>query len=237
MSDSSFGKGRSLSGALRLLEEVARCGAGVTAQELSANLGMPQATAYRILNSLVQEEYLERLPSLRGFALGHKVAELAIRVPAAFKLTQAAKEELAAVRSEFRGGLHLIGYDEARIQILDRDPDVAMTDEELVVRSPSRTAIGRLMLATLPSRLPENSGAGLDRGLDPKLHSSGQRGFTTQIDELVPGLGCLAVPMVGAGGVTFGCLSLSTSTDRLHEPALLAERLREHSRVLAPLVR
>ena len=220
MSEPSFGRGKALSGAFRLLEEVARCGAGVTAQELSANLRMPQATAYRILNTHVQEEYLERLPSLRGFALGRKVSELAIRVPAAFKLTQAAKNELASARSEFRGGLHLIGYDVNRIQILDRDPDVAMINEELVVRRPQSTAIGRLMLATLGTRLAEVPDHG---GFDASIRSTVQgRAFATQIDELVPGLGCLAVPVVDIDHVTVGCLSLSTSVDRLREPDVVA---------------
>ena len=234
MSEPTFGKGKTLSGAFRILEEVARCGAGVTAQELSANLGMPKATTYRILNSLVQEEYLERLPSLHGFALGRKVSELAIRSSAAFKLTQAAKHTLASARSEFRGGLHLIGYDENRIQILDRDPDVVMVNEDLVVRHPQSTAIGRLMLASLSTRVD----VAPDReDLDSSIRLSVSRlGYATQIEELVPGFGCLAVPVVDVDKVTVGCLSLSTSVDRLREPDTVAGRLRLHSELLAPFV-
>ena len=63
--------------AFSILEEVARSGAGVSAREIAENLGMPRATAYRILKHLVQQEYLVRSPDLSGFALGQRVRNLA----------------------------------------------------------------------------------------------------------------------------------------------------------------
>ena len=62
--------------AFAILEEVARSGAGVSAREIAENLGMPRATAYRILKHLVQQEYLVRSPDLSGFALGQRVRNL-----------------------------------------------------------------------------------------------------------------------------------------------------------------
>lgn len=62
--------------AFAVLEEVARCGPGVTGTQVARNLAMPKATAYRLLNMLVEEEYLVRVPDLSGFALGRKVAWL-----------------------------------------------------------------------------------------------------------------------------------------------------------------
>ncbi|WP_345714393.1 helix-turn-helix domain-containing protein, partial [Kineococcus glutinatus] len=49
---------RALVSALSLLEEVARTGAGATAAEVAAATGTPRATAYRLLNLLVAEEFL-----------------------------------------------------------------------------------------------------------------------------------------------------------------------------------
>jgi DNA-binding IclR family transcriptional regulator len=62
--------------ALAVLEEVARCGVGVTGQTVARNLGLPRSTTYRLLNILVEDGYLVRLPDLSGFALGRKVAML-----------------------------------------------------------------------------------------------------------------------------------------------------------------
>src|SRR5579859_1661338 len=53
---------------------------------------MPRATVYRMLNFLVAEEYLVRMPDLKGFALGVRVAELtggALRRPQQYLDTQA----------------------------------------------------------------------------------------------------------------------------------------------------
>ena len=61
---------------LRILEIVARFGTGTTAKEVTDALQMPQATAYRILNSLVADEYLARTSDLRGFALGQAISGL-----------------------------------------------------------------------------------------------------------------------------------------------------------------
>lgn len=47
---------KAIHSALTVLEEVARAGAGVTAREISESLGLPRATAYRLLNLLVQDE-------------------------------------------------------------------------------------------------------------------------------------------------------------------------------------
>jgi DNA-binding IclR family transcriptional regulator len=68
--------------AFAILEEVARCGAGVSAREIAENLGMARATTYRLLKHLVQQEYLVRSPDLSGFALGQRVRDLAFAVHA-----------------------------------------------------------------------------------------------------------------------------------------------------------
>ena len=62
--------------ALDVLRVVAESGPGVTAREVSEALRLPRATTYRLLNLLVAEEYLVRLPDLSGFGLGTRFAEL-----------------------------------------------------------------------------------------------------------------------------------------------------------------
>ncbi|CAN5185496.1 hypothetical protein BH09ACT12_BH09ACT12_01280 [soil metagenome] len=65
-----------LSNALAILDVVASRPPGITAREVVEELDMPRATAYRILNHLVAEEYLVRSPDLRGFAFGKRMREL-----------------------------------------------------------------------------------------------------------------------------------------------------------------
>ena len=90
--------------ALAVLEAVAQLGAGVSAQRLSAELGLPRATTYRLVNLLVEDEYLVRTPDLAGFALGAKVAQLAAVVAPPARLSSAARAVVAEARSTVRGG-------------------------------------------------------------------------------------------------------------------------------------
>ncbi|GAB92096.1 helix-turn-helix domain-containing protein, partial [Gordonia rhizosphera] len=61
---------------LQIIEVVADMGIGTTAKEIAEQLGVPPATTYRLLNSLVAEEYLVRTADLRGFALGARLAAM-----------------------------------------------------------------------------------------------------------------------------------------------------------------
>lgn len=113
--------------ALALLEEVARIGPGATAQDISEHLKLPKATTYRLLNLLVQHEYLVRLPDLRGFALGHKVDML--RGPTEERLSDARIDRiLDDVRGSTRGGAHLIAWRDGGADVLRTDGDFPMTE-------------------------------------------------------------------------------------------------------------
>ncbi|QAY63740.1 hypothetical protein ET495_11335 [Xylanimonas allomyrinae] len=113
---------RAVRHALQVLACVAAAGAGVTAQEISAALGLSRATTYRLVQILVEDEYLVRLPDLRGFALGHRVAALAPR-PTPPRPPRAARDVLARVRAETRGGVHLVRLDAPVPVVVDEDPD------------------------------------------------------------------------------------------------------------------
>jgi DNA-binding IclR family transcriptional regulator len=112
--------------ALDVLEAVARHGPGVTAAEISVSLGLSPATSYRLLNLLVAEEYLVRLPDLSGFALGRRAIEFAgVAAPAAWPpVPRRARAVVARVRGAVRWGVHLALCSESGLaHIADEDPD------------------------------------------------------------------------------------------------------------------
>jgi DNA-binding IclR family transcriptional regulator len=112
--------------ALDVLEAVARHGPGVTASEVSAALGLSRATTYRLLNVLVAEEYLVRLPDLSGFALGRRAIEFAgVASPAAWPpVSRRARGVIARIRGAVRWGVHLVLCSETGlVHVADEDPD------------------------------------------------------------------------------------------------------------------
>ena len=60
--------------ALQIIETVADLGIGTTARDIAERLELPSASTYRLLNSLVADEFLVRTADLRGFAIGTRLA-------------------------------------------------------------------------------------------------------------------------------------------------------------------
>jgi DNA-binding IclR family transcriptional regulator len=193
---------KAVQSALAVLECVARLGVGVTAKEVAESLGMPPATVYRLLNLLVGEEYLVRLPDLSGFALGRKVAGLAGAI-APVRVPSAARAVLAELRKEVRAGVHLILYTATTLRVADMDPDLPLQDPQLVERHLHATAAGKLLLAEQPewrdllppSRLTRFSAATVSRPdqLDACLARVRAQGWATQFGELHGRVGCSVV--------------------------------------------
>jgi DNA-binding IclR family transcriptional regulator len=220
--------------ALSVLEEVARAGPGVTAKEISTALGLPPATTYRLVNQLVAEEYLVRLPDLRGFTLGRKVIELAGAV-APPRLPGPAADTLAGLRSGVRLAIHLVSYRHGRLRMLDSDPDHPPTPDGVLSRHPHASAFGKLLLAEHGDWRSLAGGARLRRitartiadpaALDRELDRVRVEGLARQCEELRPDRGCLAVPVRDASGTLVAGLAVSGSPDRISalEPPILRQ--------------
>ncbi|WP_448002573.1 helix-turn-helix domain-containing protein [Agromyces bauzanensis] len=219
---------KAIHSAFTVLEEVARCGPGVTAREISASLRMSRATAYRLLNLLVQEEYLVRLGDLSGFALGRKVAELAHLV-APPRPPQAVRDIVASVREHLRGGVHLVGYAGSTLRVLDEDPEYRLTDAAKLSRDLELSAMGRLLLADLRREAGADAGAGF-------VAETIARGFAVQTGSFDPARGCLAFPIRDGDGRLVASLSLCTARERVEHPGRLLDELRDGAARLGPLL-
>jgi DNA-binding IclR family transcriptional regulator len=227
--------------ALLILEEVAAAGVGVTAKEISAALRIPPATTYRLLNLLVAEEYLVRLPDLGGFALGRRIANLA---PAPVSAPTAARDVMRRLRERVRWGAHLVAYDRHRFRFVDPDPDHPPTDADELARHPHANGLGRLLLAE-HDELPDGPLARLtprtvvDRDeLKAALVEVARTGLARQCGEFRAALGCLAVAVRAPGDRRLVAgLALTGPADRVAAPNTeLIELLREHAAELAPLL-
>jgi len=208
--------------ALTVLEEVARAGPGVTARELSTALGLSPATTYRLVNLLVAEEYLVRLPDLRGFALGRKVVELAgaVTSPA---IPAAAAAAVAELRSRVRLAVHLASLRRGRLRMLDPDPDHPPSTDGVLARHLHASALGKLLLAEEddwrpllgePRPLTARTLRRPDT-LDRELETVRAERVARQFGELRPDRGCLAMPVRDGSGVLVAGLAVSGSPDRV----------------------
>ncbi|BCB73750.1 IclR family transcriptional regulator [Phytohabitans flavus] len=211
--------------ALTVLEQVARAGPGVTARELSAALGMSPATTYRLVNLLVAEEYLVRLPDLRGFALGRKVVELAGAV-AHSAVPAGAADAVAELRSRVRLAVHLASLRHGRLRMVDPDPDHPPSPDAVLARHLHASALGKLLLAEQHDWQALAPGAadlrqltpqtvGRPDALEKELDQVRGDQVARQFGEVRPDRGCVAMPVRDPDGTLVAGLAISGRPDRI----------------------
>lgn len=233
------------SNSLRILEFVARFGTGTTAKEITDALQMPPATAYRILNALVADEYLARTSDLRGFALGHAISGL-ITAATPPTVPTAARTAIEEFRSGNRFAVHLIMFRNASLRIADEDPDYPLQSAFEMLRYPHASAAGKLMLAELGDSASPFPRAPLmkltqhtitdRRQLEEQLAEIRSKGQASEINELEQGSASLALPVRLPNGAVGGALCLSGPSERFTTICEHTEAARELTSRLAPFL-
>lgn len=211
--------------ALSMLEAVAAMGAGVTARQLAEQLGMPRATTYRLLNLLVQDEYLVRTPDLTGFALGTKVALLAGSIGVE-RIPRAARDVLERTRASARGGIHLVLYRQDRVIVADEDPDFPLSNRQGLQHEPTRYALGLLPFVVRGEAVH-------GEGTDDLVAELREHGVIRARDGQ---RGCLVAPITDAAGTLAGALSYAGPRRHIDESDAIAESVVAAARELGPLL-
>lgn len=236
---------KAVQSALKVLEEVARRGAGVTAKEVAHASGIPPATTYRLLNILVAEGFIVRMPDLHGFALGQKVNGL-VGTASAPTVCHAARVELSKLRSKIRFGVHLVLYGTTSIRVADSDPDHPFTSAPLITRFLHASAIGRIYLAEQDDwrtawpearlRAATETTVTSMQSIDALLREVRDRGYACQAGELRPDAACLAVPVRSHTGALVAAIALSAPVDRADALEPLVPLVEETAVRIGPLV-
>lgn len=221
-SDTTFGgqQPKAVGKAFAMLEAVAAIGPGATARSISAWTSIPPATCYRMLNFLVAEGFLVRVPDLSGFALGTRTAELA-HAASSSSVGDRIKSVVAGVRDQVRFAVNLLAFDSTRLRVLDRDPDHEFLDEADTMRYLHASAPGKLMLAHRPELLETISLLPLTANtiiridvLRAQLETIAGADIVAECDEFRIGRSSLAVPYLRNHRVV-GALTMSGPSSRL----------------------
>lgn len=230
---------------LRILETIARLGPGTTAKDITDALSMPPATAYRLLNALVGDEYLVRTADLRGFALGHSITGL-IAASAIPSVPTAARKFLEKFRGQTRFAVHLVAFQLASIKIADSDPDHPLRSEAEMIRYLHASAAGKLFLSELEDlsavlvdgplkKLTSKTLTDVGTLLE-ELEETKRRGYAIQVDELEEGRCCLAYPVALQGSPAGGAICVAGTSERLEAIKALAASTQKAANQLAPLL-
>ncbi|MCZ0985580.1 IclR family transcriptional regulator [Streptomyces diastatochromogenes] len=211
--------------AFRLLEAVSAHANGAPAKQLARETGLPLATAYHLLRTLVHDGYLSKLDD-GGFVLGDKLKSLHTAGSVQTLLSRV-RPTLAALRDELVTATYLTFYEDGEIRVAEivdgpRTPRVdlwvGMEDAghatalgKSVLREldddSRRDYLSRHHLADLTPRTV-TSAPELIRRLD----QSPMAPAVTDLEEYSLGTVCVAVPVYA--GDTLGSLGVSLPVER-----------------------
>ncbi|SIT39043.1 Transcriptional regulator IclR family [Paraburkholderia piptadeniae] len=199
---------------LRLLERVSASSEPVTIAQIAMRLEIPKASAARLVDMLVSDRYLSRMPDARGLVPGPRSVQLASTTLSNSSFRRTCRAILRGVVEKLGETCNLSALDGDRVLYLERveTPEPLRMHLDLGSRHPLHcTAGGKLFLSQMP--LVERS-ALLDRmiftkrtphtitsraSLDDELLRLAEKGIGIEREEFVVGMVGLAVPVVTGG--------------------------------------
>jgi DNA-binding IclR family transcriptional regulator len=236
---------KAVQSALQVLEAVALAGAGVTAKEIADRLGMPSATTYRLLNLLVADGYIVRLPDLSGFSLGPRMGVL-IDAAVSPTVCTAARETLAELRLSVRFGVHLFYFTNTSVRLADSDDEYPPpADESVLNHHLHACAVGKLLLAekrdidtllTFPLHSLTGRTITSRSVLVQQLQEIRDQEMATQVGEVTEDSACVAVPVRSATGALVAAVAMSARADQEQLLIRQVPVLRECAARLSPLL-
>ncbi|MEU3279053.1 IclR family transcriptional regulator [Streptomyces antibioticus] len=212
--------------AFRLLEAVSAHENGAPAKQLARETGLPLATAYHLLRTLVHDGYLRKLVD-GGFVLGDRLRTLNTSGRGQALLSRV-RPTLAALRDELGTAAYLTFYEEGEIRVAEivDGPRTPRVDLWVGFEDAGHaTALGKCVLRELDDEARKDY---LSRhhlaDLTPRtitstptllrqLDSSPVAPAVTDLEEYTLGTVCVAVPVYS--GQILGSLGVSLPADRL----------------------
>ncbi|MFG2480543.1 IclR family transcriptional regulator [Streptomyces fagopyri] len=225
-----------LEGAFQVMAVLDQAGqAGLTS--LAARSGLPKSTVYRLLGQLAELGAVERQADV--YRLGPRMFRLGQGWQPYPGLRTAAREPVRRLVAATGATVGVSVLREGRTLVLDwaAGQDTALTPLLDVASWPWFTAAGKVQAAGRPDPGPgRGPGGGPGGGPSPdapacwprEAAAIRERGVAFDRGEVVEGVCCAAVPLLGAGGAAVGALCvLTTVSERLEPLADIARRAGE----------
>lgn len=193
--------------------------------EVARGAGVDNATAFRMLNTLVQLGYVEKVSDTRRFRLGFKCLELGFNAIARSDIRQLGRPLLRSLVNDTIEAASigvLDGHDAIYIERIQAGLQRLAVDIRVGNRIPAySSALGRAMLAHLPvetqrallddhplERLTEHTIIDSEKIIE-ELARVRETGFAVSDQETVTGLRVLAAPITDIDGVPVAAMSVA----------------------------
>jgi len=230
--------------ALQVLDIVASFGRPVRFSDVLERSDFPKATVYRFVQNLTSQGMLSYDPDRQTYAPGIRLVRLAHAAWEQSSLAPVARPLIDALAREVGETVHLAQLDNAQVLYVDKrtgDDPIEMYSQAGKVGPAYCTGVGKAMMAYLPPEQLDEviaqqsfhtfTPATLtgEEALRAELIDIRSNGYGFDREEHEPGIICVSVPILSAGGRILGALSVTSSTRRTNLAALegLVPRLQD----------
>ena len=228
---------------LRILEALDASPTGLQLREISQRTSLNKSTAYRFVAHLESEGYLFR-DDAGAYVVGPKLARLGAGIAyhaTLRKISRPVLTQLAKETSETVNLAVLDGHDVLYLEVLESPHSFRMASQPGMHRPPNCTALGKALLAFLPSeqreeilpmltfeRATPRTIPNLAR-FRKELTRVVQQGFAMDDQETDLGARCVAAPVLDESGKVAAAISVSgpitrMSRDRIQAFALATKK-------------
>lgn len=206
---------------------------GVT--ELAEELGVNKSTAFRILDTFLEADMVEKNKETLKYKLGPAILALSEQYYRNFNIIALAKPIMERLAAEIRESVHLCVCSNNRAVIIEQ----IMSDSRLVVNAKIGnseplhcSSVGKCLLAFAPAETREKMIAGIEfevftdktindrERLVSELEDVRQKGYAVDDGELSPDIKCVAVPVMDGRGACVYSLGASGAKSRMTQEKL-----------------
>ena len=206
---------------------------GVT--ELAEALGVHKSTAFRILDTFLDANMVQKNPETSKYRLGPAILRLSEQYYNYFGIVALAKPIMTRLASEIRESVHLCVLDNNSAVVIEQ----ALSASRLVVNAKIGnseplhcSSVGKCMLSFVPEPVRETIIADItfeqftentiqdEQALREELARIRQRGYAIDDEELSEGIRCVAVPMFNERGACVYSLGVSGVVSRMTQEKL-----------------
>jgi IclR family transcriptional regulator, KDG regulon repressor len=201
---------KSVTKVLDILEHLGSSRGAVSVSDLARSTGLNVSTAFRLLQTLMQRGYVEQERSNRGYQLGPRFFQMGTSYLKGSDLASIARPHLEDLRDKVGETAYLVIFSQGEIVQLckaDGQQAVSATVRSMVREPAYCTATGKVLLSgleedaldeylggiTLDSFTPQTVTSKTQ--LRKEIDKVRQSGFAVDIEEFVPNLCCVSVPV------------------------------------------
>jgi IclR family KDG regulon transcriptional repressor len=230
--DESTGS-RSVRRALDILELMLQRGEPITVAQIVSELSIPKSTAYELVRTLSEGDYLAPSGRGSGLFLGRKLFELGMAYRGHVDLLKDGARIAEQLRDETGETIQLSVLDGNLMMVLLKEEGVRPV--RIISQVGSRVpvnwaAAGRLLVSDLDDKAladllgdtvrpsPTGRAATDVKKLIAQIRKFRRQGYATELNETNEHAGCVAAPVIDASGRCIAAISVVAPEQRLGKP-------------------